>query len=77
MKSAMKRSVDIDFFRGIALIVIAIDHNLSGVLHYATLHTFAYCDAAELFVFIGGYASETARQSGRSTRPQLRTLNVS
>ncbi|WP_433706006.1 OpgC domain-containing protein [Paraburkholderia sacchari] len=68
MNSLVKRSVDVDFLRGVALIVIALDHNFSGVLQYATLHTYAYCDAAELFVFVGGYVSASAYVSIASSR---------
>jgi hypothetical protein len=68
MNSSVKRSVDVDFLRGIALIVIALDHNFSGVLQHATLHTYAYCDAAELFVFVGGYSSAAAYVSIASSR---------
>ncbi|WP_321791847.1 OpgC domain-containing protein [Caballeronia sp. J97] len=60
MSSPEKRSIEVDFLRGIVLIVIALDHNLSGVLQHAMLHTYAYCDAAEVFVFLGGYASASA-----------------
>jgi hypothetical protein len=59
----MKRSVDADFLGGIAL-----DHNFSGILQHATLHAFAYCDAAELFVFVGGYASASAYVTIASAR---------
>jgi hypothetical protein len=68
MNSCVKRSVEVDFLRGIALIVIALDHNIGGVLQHATLHTYAYCDAAELFVFVGGYASSAAYVTIASSR---------
>lgn len=57
MNSPAVRSVEVDFLRGVVLIVIAIDHISLGVLSYAMLHNYAYCDAAEVFVFLGGYAS--------------------
>ena len=57
MNPSAVRSVEVDFLRGIALIVIAIDHVSLSVLSHATLHAYAYCDAAEVFVFLGGYAS--------------------
>jgi hypothetical protein len=60
MSSSTARSVEIDFLRGLVLIVISLDHNTSGLLRSATLHTFAYCDASEVFVFLGGYASASA-----------------
>lgn len=55
MNEAAKRSIEIDFFRGFALIAIALDHIPSSVLSHAMLHTFAYCDSAEVFVFVSGY----------------------
>jgi hypothetical protein len=60
MNSSTTRSVEVDFLRGVVLIVIALDHISNGVLQYAMLHTYAYCDAAEVFVFLGGYASAAA-----------------
>jgi hypothetical protein len=60
MSSSTTRSVEVDFLRGVVLIVIALDHISNGVLQYAMLHSYAYCDAAEVFVFLGGYASAAA-----------------
>ncbi|RKP50753.1 OpgC domain-containing protein [Trinickia fusca] len=57
MNASAARSVEVDFLRGIVLIVIAIDHISVSVLSHAMLHSYAYCDAAEVFVFLGGYAS--------------------
>jgi hypothetical protein len=54
------RSIEIDFFRGVVLIVIALDHMPGSVLSHFTLHTYALCDSAEVFVFLGGYASASA-----------------
>ncbi|HTH61290.1 MAG TPA: OpgC domain-containing protein [Paraburkholderia sp.] len=49
--------MEIDFFRGCALIAIALDHIPASVLSHVMLHTFAYCDSAEVFVFVSGYVS--------------------
>ncbi|RDU95710.1 OpgC domain-containing protein [Trinickia dinghuensis] len=57
MNSSAGRSIEVDLLRGIVLIAIAIDHISVSVLSHATLHNYAYCDAAEVFVFLGGYAS--------------------
>ncbi|WP_442808349.1 OpgC domain-containing protein [Trinickia soli] len=57
MSSSHERSIEVDLLRGIALIVIAVDHISVSVLSHAMLHNYAYCDAAEVFVFLGGYAS--------------------
>ncbi|GLU30355.1 OpgC domain-containing protein [Trinickia caryophylli] len=60
MSGPAGRSLEVDFLRGAVLIVIAIDHISGGVLQHAMLHSYAYCDAAEVFVFLGGYASAAA-----------------
>lgn len=57
MYSSNGRSIEVDLLRGIVLIVIAIDHISVSVLSHVMLHNYAYCDAAEVFVFLGGYAS--------------------
>jgi hypothetical protein len=57
MSHTAQRSIEIDFFRGFALIAIALDHIPSSVLSHGMLHTFAYCDSAEVFVFVSGYVS--------------------
>jgi hypothetical protein len=54
------RSTSVDFLRGLALIVITLDHVSHSALSHLTLHTYAFCDAAEVFVFLGGYASAAA-----------------
>ena len=51
------RDYRLDFFRGLALFLIFIDHIPDNVLGWFTLPTFAFCDAAEVFIFISGYAA--------------------
>jgi hypothetical protein len=60
MNSPVRRSLEVDFLRGVVLIVIALDHVQGSVLSRFMLHNYAYCDAAEVFVFLGGYASAAA-----------------
>jgi hypothetical protein len=60
MNSPNRRSLEVDFFRGVVLLVIAIDHVSGSVLSKFTLHAYAFCDSAEVFVFLGGYASAAA-----------------
>lgn len=59
LKQDSQRDLRIDFFRGIALLLILIDHveSMLGValLSRFTLKSFGYCDAAEVFVFLSGY----------------------
>ena len=51
------RDYRLDFFRGIALIFIFIDHIPDNAISYLTLRSFAFCDAAEVFIFISGYTA--------------------
>jgi len=60
MSQANARSSSVDFLRGLSLIAISIDHVPQSLLAHLTLHAYAYCDAAEVFVFLGGYASAAA-----------------
>ncbi|MGI4859246.1 MAG: OpgC domain-containing protein [Janthinobacterium lividum] len=60
MTSSTQRSIEIDFFRGLALVVIMLDHIPGSLLSHITLHRYAFCDAAEIFVFVGGYSSAAA-----------------
>ncbi len=54
------RSIEVDFFRGVVLIVIVLDHMPGSTLSHLMLHAYALCDSAEVFVFLGGYASAAA-----------------
>lgn len=59
----------VDFFRGLALIFIFWDHIPDNPLAQLTLRNIGFSDAAEMFVFLAGYASVLAygrvyRQSG-------------
>lgn len=60
MESRRGRSIEVDFFRGIVLIVIVLDHIPGSALSHLMLHAYAFCDSAEVFVFLGGYASAAA-----------------
>jgi hypothetical protein len=51
------RDVRIDFFRGVALLFIFIDHIPRNFLAFFTLHNFGFSDAAEMFVGLAGYAA--------------------
>ena len=55
-----KRDYRLDFFRGLALIFIFIDHIPDNTISYFTLRSFAFCDAAEVFIFISGYTAALA-----------------
>ena len=52
-----QRDLRLDFFRGLSLIFIYIDHIPSNVLSYFTLQSNTFFDAAEVFIFISGYTA--------------------
>ncbi|MBC3199921.1 OpgC domain-containing protein [Pseudomonas poae] len=54
------RDPRIDFFRGLALIFIFWDHVPHNPLGQITLRNLGFSDAAEVFVFLAGYASVLA-----------------
>ncbi len=51
------RDLRLDFFRGLALWLIFLDHVPSNVVAWFTLRNFGFSDAAEMFVFISGYTA--------------------
>jgi hypothetical protein len=55
--SVSDRDLRVDFFRGVALILIFIDHIPGNVFAKATLTNFGFADAAEIFVLLAGYAA--------------------
>ncbi len=50
----------IDFFRGLALIFIFVDHVPGNQFASFTLRNFGFSDAAEVFVFLAGYSAVLA-----------------
>jgi hypothetical protein len=54
------RDLRVDFFRGLALWWIFTDHVPGDVLEHYSLHNYAMCDAAEMFVLLAGYAAGLA-----------------
>lgn len=50
----------IDFFRGLALVFIFWDHIPGNPLANVTVRNFGFSDAAEIFVFLAGYAAVLA-----------------
>ena len=48
------RDVRIDFFRGIALYMILVDHVVGDPINNFTYQRFGFSDAAEIFVFLSG-----------------------
>lgn len=54
------RDLRIDFFRGLALIMIFVDHIPDNRLSLLTLKNFGFSDAAEMFVFLAGFSAVLA-----------------
>jgi hypothetical protein len=54
---SQQRDLRLDFFRGLALLFIFIDHIPENILSYFTLQAFQFYDAAEVFIFISGYTA--------------------
>jgi hypothetical protein len=54
---ASSRDLRLDFFRGLALIFIFIDHIPENILSYFTIQAVQFFDAAEVFIFISGYTA--------------------
>lgn len=66
---APTRDLRLDFFRGFALIFIFLDHIPSNLVNWVTIRNYGFSDAAEIFVFVSGYAAAlaygaTMRRSG-------------
>lgn len=54
------RDLRVDFFRGLALWWIFTDHVPGNALEHYSLHNYAMCDAAEMFVLLAGYGAGLA-----------------
>ena len=54
---ALPRDLRLDFFRGLALICIFIDHIPENYLNYVTLSAIGFFDAAEVFILISGFTA--------------------
>ena len=55
--SAMERDPRLDFFRGLALFCIFLDHLPNNILAEFTLQSMMFADAAEVFILISGYTA--------------------
>jgi hypothetical protein len=58
--SGGQRDLRIDFFRGLALVFIFIDHVPGNDLARLTLRNFGFADAAEVFVLLAGFSAVLA-----------------
>ena len=64
-----RRDLRLDFFRGLALWFIFLDHIPSNLVNWITVRNYGFSDAAEIFIFISGYSASiayggTMRRSG-------------
>jgi hypothetical protein len=55
-----ERDTRIDVLRGLALLMIFVDHMPDDLLNRVTLHDFGFADAAEVFVLLAGFSSMLA-----------------
>ena len=55
-----QRDLRLDFFRGLALWLIFIDHIPNNIVSRVTVRNYGFSDAAEIFVFISGYSAAVA-----------------
>ena len=54
------RDLRLDFFRGLALWFIFLDHIPDNVVSWLTVRNYGFSDATEIFVFISGYTAVIA-----------------
>jgi hypothetical protein len=54
------RDLRLDFFRGLALWFIFLDHVPENILSWVTVRNYGFSDATEIFVFISGYTAVIA-----------------
>ena len=52
-----ERDLRLDFFRGLALFCIFIDHIPGNVFGLLTIQSLGFSDAAEMFILISGYTA--------------------
>jgi hypothetical protein len=57
MRAPLERDLRLDFFRGLALWLIFVDHIPSNVVSWITIRNFGFSDATEMFIFISGYTA--------------------
>jgi hypothetical protein len=65
------RDLRLDFFRGVALICIFIDHIPENYLNYFTLSAVGFSDAAEVFIFISGFTASLVYGRALALRGKL------
>ncbi|MBV9863679.1 MAG: OpgC domain-containing protein [Alphaproteobacteria bacterium] len=66
-----QRDLRLDFFRGVALMFIFIDHIPENILSYFTLQAISFYDAAEVFIFISGFTAALVYGRALATKGAL------
>ena len=51
------RDLRLDLIRGLSLWLIFLDHIPSNIVSWLTIRNYGFSDAAEIFVFVSGYAN--------------------
>ncbi|GBQ34149.1 hypothetical protein CFR79_07870 [Komagataeibacter saccharivorans] len=64
-----RRDHRVDALRGVALLMMCIDHIPQDVLNRFTMRNVGFADAAEVFVLLAGYASWLAYGRGFARKP--------
>jgi len=72
--SGVREPNAIDFWRGLALIMIFVDHVPGNIFAQWTLQNLAISDAAELFVFLAGWSLSLATGGPHSPDPKARVV---
>jgi hypothetical protein len=72
LRLGMREANPIDFWRGLALLMIFVDHVPGNAFSSYTLRNFAVSDAAELFVFLAGWSLSHATGSPAASDPATR-----
>ena len=71
------RDLRLDFFRGLALVCIFIDHIPENYLNYVTISALGFSDAAEVFIFISGFTASLVYGRALAMRgPLIATVQV-
>ena len=60
LQTGSRRDLRVDYFRGVSLWWIFVDHIPANWVSQFSLRNFALCDATEIFVLLAGYAAGTA-----------------
>jgi hypothetical protein len=79
MGTSPKRDLRIDLFRGLALVVIYIDHIPSDRLSHLTIRNFGFTSAADIFVLLAGISFALAyvpRLDAPSISPMSRCFSL-